>query len=178
MNLGVVETYEPEERRILFENPRLETIPTDNPAVGEIPIFLSRELMAEILEGAAQERAGGLLLGSYSISNGVEFLELEGFAAARTAGPAGLPFEAGEWEALLRGWVDRHPRALGLGWWMAAKGRLSLDAAKRAFHEAFFPLHWQIALLVDPEARIVRFHQRKKGLIEECGCFVVQPRRT
>lgn len=177
MNFGVLQSTPAEARRIVFENPRVETVPTDNPAVGEIPIFLRKELHQELLHGAGKSEAtGGLIVGAYCIGNGVEFLEVEAIVTA--PGASGVPFTLGAWETLLKGCLEQHVGALGLGWWLARGGGVNLSPSDRAFHEAFFPLPWQVALLVDPVAGTARFHQRSKGHIEECGYFLVQPRRN
>ena len=179
MNLGIVKEREPEERRILFEDPRLETIPTDHPAVGEIPIFISREILEGLLQEVAEKgTGGGLILGDYSIGNGIEFLEIGGLSAAPAADGVDIPFTARDWEAIFKGWLESHPDSFGIGWWRARKARSSMQLSDRAFHKAFFPLSWQIALLVDSTSKTGRFHQWKHGRIEECGYFVVQPRRT
>ena len=179
MKVGTLQTRSPEPDRIIFEDPRLETDPTNNPAVGEIPIFISQDLLSEIVarpQGA--EEAGGLLLGRHAISNGVEFLEIQAVSAAANAGSTGLPFSEERWGEILHQGYAQHPDLLGLGWWVAREGGLTLGPAEKAFHQALFPLSWQTALLADPGSQTARSYQWKQGRLAECGFFIVHPRRN
>ncbi|MCZ6689354.1 MAG: hypothetical protein O7H41_07110 [Planctomycetota bacterium] len=175
MKVGTLQTRSPEPARIIFEDPRLETDPTNNPAVGEIPVFISQELLTETL---GTENAGGLLLGRHGISNGVEFLEIQAVSAAAEPGSTGLPFAEEQWGKILRQGYAGHPDLLGLGWWVARNGAPTLDLGEKAFHQALFPLSWQIALLADPGSQTARSYHWKQGRLEECGFFIVHPRRN
>ena len=175
MKVGVLQSRSPEPARIIFEDPRLETDPTNNPAVGEIPVFISQDLLSEI---QGMESSGGLLLGRHAISNGVAFLEIQAVSAAANAGSTGLPFSEERWGEILRHRYAQHPDLMGLGWWVARPGAPTLDPAEKAFHQAIFPLSWQVALLVDPGSQTARSYQWKQGRLEECGFFIVHPRRN
>jgi hypothetical protein len=169
MNLGTVKTIEPEERRIPFQNPRLETIPTDNPFVGQIPIFVSSSVLTAI-----PPKGIGLILGSYGISNGVEFLEIERFAASPSPSSTDVPFSPKDWETIL---MDAAPGSLAIGWWISRTGDPALTPPERAHHKDLFPLLWQIAMIHDPDSGSPRFHQWYQSGIEECGYYIVQTRR-
>jgi proteasome lid subunit RPN8/RPN11 len=184
MEFGEVEVRKPEPRERPHRDPGLavEAMGDANPDTGLI--FVGEGVLADIVSfsGQAQDReVGGMLVGGHYRSEGSEFIVIEHFLRAlhTESGPASVRFthetfeaawreierltSTGPGEAQILGWHHTHP---GYGTFLSSHDLF--------IQQHFFNLPWQVALVVDPRAGLLKFFRWEGEEVVDTGFLFVK----
>ena len=149
------------------------------PGLEEPEIFLSSKVSKEMVTHAQSRpevEIGGLMLGVYGQDEGRHFVEVKArIPAEHTHGTArSLHFTAKTWSALGRVQEQQFPHLTTLGWYHShpVSGVFFSDK-DRFIQRSFFPLSWQIAVVVDPRQPRLGVFRWRADQIVVCGYRVI-----
>ena len=146
---------------------------------GKLPICVAAPALQAAVDWVKPRlrfEAGGVLCGHHGVDDGREFVTVDAFLPApkAKAGPTHLVFtheafaeceqarEALDPELQIVGWCHSHP---GYG--------VFLSDADLFIHTQFFPLPWQVALVIDPKRDELAFFRLVDGRTVTTGFFLL-----
>jgi proteasome lid subunit RPN8/RPN11 len=169
---------QPVEKLIPTKDPARRVKPVNLQAESDMPIFVLEKVLKEIIAYSRTDKdqeLGGVLVGGYYRWEGRDYIEIDGYLAARLGQgrSASFTFTHEAWhdihqrlgdtdERLLVGWHHTHPT---FGCFLSGHDRFIQDN--------FFDLPWQVALVVDPCRNTLAFFQWSNADVKDCGFYIV-----
>ncbi len=156
-----IELGKPVRRHIEHKNsplrdPKLATVPYDDPGSGQIPVFVAESVMRSIEEVVLRDRdreVGGVLLGGFYRNEEGSFVEVTDFIEAKGAPGTDISvtFTHDAWEQINAEQSARGPDAQIVGWYHSHPGLGVFMSSEDTFvHSSFFVDPWHVAIVVDP----------------------------
>ena len=179
-----IELGKPVRRHIEHKNsplrdPKLATVPYDDPGSGQIPVFVAESVMRSIEEVVLRDRdreVGGVLLGGFYRNEEGSFVEVTDFIEAKGAPGTDISvtFTHDAWEQINAEQSARGPDAQIVGWYHSHPGLGVFMSSEDTFvHSSFFADPWHVAIVVDPLYHNWGCFKWRDGSLERTGGFYI-----
>lgn len=149
--------------------------------LARLPIFARETALADAtvwVQARRLNEAGGVLVGHHGLDAGREFVTVDAFLAAPKcqAGPAHLVFTHEAFAECEAAREQLDPSLAVVGWCHSHPGYgVFLSEADQFIHTQFFPLPWQVALVIDPRREELGFFRMAGGATTRTGFFLLGP---